>query len=367
MSRAEDLPVVLFCAAVTPTRARRRDLRTFWLYAKAIVKEFRWTLAGVTLAVAVGGVLYGLTPLAALGGRRPDPLVALYGAWMALFAETALGPPDTWYLALLSGAYPLVGFVLVGEGIVRFALLMASKQRGEREWMKVMASTYRNHIVLCGLGHLGWRVLGQLLHRNAQVVAVEKDPDCRFLAQARSTGIPILVADMKDDRVLVEAGLPHAHAIIIATNDDMANLEAAMDARRMNPKIRVIMRLYDQQVAAKLVDALHVDAAFSSSALAAATVAAMSLDCKVLASYDVAGESHVAAEVAVAAGSPLVGKTIAALEAGWAVKVLARAAAGGSAAESPPPAHTAVAAGDTLTLHAPSVQIDELIAAGKSA
>ncbi|NJL18652.1 MAG: hypothetical protein HC938_17335 [Nitrospira sp.] len=42
--------------------------------------------------------------------------------------------------------------------------------------------------------------------------------------------------------------------IVIATNDDMANLEVALDARRLNPKIRVLMRLYDQQIAAKIAE-----------------------------------------------------------------------------------------------------------------
>ena len=65
--------------------------------------------------------------------------------------------------------------MLVGEGIVRIGMLMLSKERGEKEWMKVMASTYRDHIVLCGLGHLGFRILGQLLAAKEPVVAIEKD------------------------------------------------------------------------------------------------------------------------------------------------------------------------------------------------
>ena len=51
----------------------------------------------------------------------------------------------------------------------------------------------------------------------------------------------------------------------------------------MNPNIRVVMRLFDQRIAQKIAGALTVDAAFSSSALAAPIVAAMSLQTKVLA------------------------------------------------------------------------------------
>lgn len=71
--------------------------------------------------------------------------------------------------------------------------------------------------------------------------------------------------------------MPYARAIIIATNDDMANLEVALDARRMNPKIRVIMRLFDQRMADKFKEAALIDEAFSPAALAAPILAEMAL------------------------------------------------------------------------------------------
>src|SRR5437588_197156 len=82
-------------------------------------------------------------------------------------------------------------------------------------------------------------------------VALEKEATGRFLNDAKATGVPVLVRDMKEDQALVDAGVPFARAIINATNDDMANLEVALDARRLNPKIRIIMRLFDQQIADK--------------------------------------------------------------------------------------------------------------------
>jgi voltage-gated potassium channel len=60
-----------------------------------------------------------------------------------------------------------------------------------------------------------------------------------------------------------------ARAIVIASNDDHANLEVALDARRMNPGIGVVRRLFDQQVATKIKPAFTVDEVFSVSALAA--------------------------------------------------------------------------------------------------
>ena len=255
----------------------RRDVRTIVLFGVRLLREFRWTLGLLVGAVLLLGTLYAGTPLVALGGQRPSLFTAFFGAWMALFAQPMSMMPERWYLALLCGVYPLLGFGLVGEGVVRIGLLVMSKTHGEQEWMKVSASTYRDHIVLCGLGHLGYRILSQLLAAKMPVVALEKEAGARFLADAKATGVPVLVRDMKEDQALLDAGVPYARAIIIATNDDMANLEVALDARRLNPRIRIVMRLFDQQMADKFKEAALIDEAFSPAALAAPIVADMAL------------------------------------------------------------------------------------------
>ena len=352
---------------MTPERASRRDLRTAWLYALGVLRSFRLTLVGLVTLVLVGGLLFAVTPDAQFGGARPPVFTSFYAAWMALVGEPVLSPPAAWYLAVLEGLYPLLGLVVVGEGIVRFALLMVSRDKGEAEWMKVMASTYRDHVVLCGLGHLGYRVLGQLLSTGNQVVAIESDANARFLSLAKATGIPVLVRDMKDDKALLEAGVEHARVIILATNDDMANLEAALDARRMNRKIRVVLRLYDQEIAAKIKGAFAIDAAFSSSALAAPVVAAMSLDVRVLGTYSVAGVPHMAAEMVALPGSGLIGRRVADFEAANEVRVLARHGDGESPSARPPGAQQVIEEGDTLVIHASSDRIARLAGTGARA
>ncbi|MBI4606624.1 MAG: NAD-binding protein [Planctomycetes bacterium] len=337
----------------------RRSLRTTSLYFLALLRELRWSLGALGGAVLLGACLFAVTPHAAYGGKAPPPLSSAYFAWMMLFGEVVLGPPETWYLALLSAMYPLLGIVLVGEGIVRLALLLFSRRHGEPAWMKVMASTYRDHVILCGLGHLGYRVLEHLVEGRVPVVAIEKDPGARFLAQAKATGTPVIVHDMKDDQALVDAGVAHAAAIIVATNDDIANLEVALDARRMNPGIRVVLRLFDQQIARKIAGAMAIDAAFSSSALAAPIVAAMAFGTQVLASFSVNGSPHLVGQLAVDAGSPLAGLTISEVESKIGGTVLARSQSDGPT-ESPPQRGSAVRGGDTLVVHIPAARLPSL-------
>jgi Trk K+ transport system NAD-binding subunit len=330
-------------------------------YVRVLVGEFRWTLIILACAVMIGMGLHLLArPADAV--TRPGVGYALFSAWMALFAQPMYTPPVPWYLMVVYAVYPVLGFMLVGEGVVRLALLMISKRRGEKEWMTVLASTYRDHVVLCGLGHLGYRVLEQLLHGNVPVVVLEKVADNPFVTQAKALKVPVLIRDMKEDLALIEAGIERATAIIICSNEDISNLEVAIDSRRMNPKIRIIMRLFDQQLASKIAGALTVDAAFSSSALAAPVVAAMSLHTSVLSSMSLDGQTYVAAEVFVEDASGLVGKSISAIEAQFALKVLARRPHGGTA--QPAGGNLAVAAGDTLIVHTAANHLSEIASAG---
>jgi hypothetical protein len=254
---------------------RRLTSRRIALYARNLFGQFRWTVMLLATAVLLGGELFHLTPHAQLHGERPSLFLSLYCAWMALFAQGVLQPPETWYLVLVSGLYPLIGYGLVVEGAVRLGMLIVSRQHGEKEWMIVTASTYRDHVVLCGLGHLGFRILQELLAAGEQVVALEKDPAGRFVAEAKATGTPVLLRDMQEDQALLDAGMSHARVVVIATNDDLANLEVALDARRINPGIRVVMRLFDQRIADKFKDVKLIDEAFSAAALAAPLVANM--------------------------------------------------------------------------------------------
>jgi hypothetical protein len=278
MARAPDPIPGPAAASPRPRRPRRRrSWRVAFRYIRVLAGEFRFTLIALALVVLAGGAAYGLAPPDAFASPPPTfagwPFVA---AWMNLLAQPLIAP-RVWYLGLLEAVFPLIGFGLVGEGIVRLGMLAFSRRRGEKEWMTVMASTYRDHIILCGLGHLGFRILDQLLGRQEEVVALERDPSCPFLGEAKERGVPVLVRDMRDDQALREAGIAEARAIIIASNDDLANVEVALDARRMNGRIKVLLRLFDQRIADKFRDAGLIDEAFSSAALAAPVVADLAL------------------------------------------------------------------------------------------
>ena len=45
------------------------------------------------------------------------------------------------------------------------------------------------------------------------------------------------------------------------TDDDLTNVSIALDARRLNPKVVVIVRIFDQRLASHFEKAAHIDRA----------------------------------------------------------------------------------------------------------
>jgi voltage-gated potassium channel len=301
--------------------------RAQWRYLRAVAREFRYSLLTFAVMLLVGVVLFRLSPL------TDRPRTDLASSFYATLALLGLGQPynfpAVWYLQLLYLVYPLVGVGVVVQAVVRFGFLVVSKHHNEKEWFRVLASTFRHHVILCGLGHVGFRVLERLLAYHQDVVAIEKDPAGRHVAAVKARGVPIIFADVKQDESLEQAGIARARAIVIATNDDLANLEVALDARRMNPEIQVIMRMFDQNIAQKIGAAFGFERTFSAASMAAPAVAALALESKVLGSCDVGERTYLTAEVAIPAGSMLCGRELRSLHGEYGAWVIARRRADG--------------------------------------
>ena len=163
----------------------------------------------------------------------------------------------------------------------------------------------QNHVILCGLGNVGYRVASELQRFETEVTVVELDPAGPFVHLVKEQGIPILFEDARKTEVLLKAGLERASSVIACTNDDLTNVEIALDAREVRSDIRIVMRLFDQGLASKIVHSFDIDAAFSASALAAPAFAAAAVDPSVRDSFYVDDVLFVHSALEVPADSTL--------------------------------------------------------------
>ncbi|WP_432166671.1 NAD-binding protein [Streptomyces sp. bgisy031] len=192
-----------------------------------------------------------------------------------------------------------------------------------------------DHIVVVGLGKIGTRVLAQLHTTDHKVVAVERDPHARGVALARELGVPLVLEDAGTPGVLDRARIRHSRSLLVLTRDDSENLDIVMAARETTPRVRVVMRLYDDAFAATVQRTLRASyprattRSRSVSALAAPSFAAAMMGRHVLGVMPVERGSLLFTVVDVAGHPELEGRSVheAFREHEWRVLAVGSAAA----------------------------------------
>lgn len=235
---------------------------------------------------------------------------SFYLTYCLVFMEHLLPWPEHWLLELYYIVLPPIGLAVILDGIVRFSYHILRRDENHREWTSAMAKTFKDHVILCGLGKGGFRILQQLLVLGEKVIVLEKNPENPNLAFARKHDVPVHVSNGREDGVFEDLNLKEAKSIILATNDDLANLEMAMDARRAKPEIRVVLRMYDQELASKIKETFNIHLAFSTSEVAAPLFATSSSDRSIINAFYVEDALMVVAKFAIRRESGLVGKEI---------------------------------------------------------
>jgi len=291
--------------------------------------------------------------LGALLFRRFEPdkdlslVEATYYTFSLVFAEPPEAFPRAPVLRVMFFVMPVLGLTVIFESIVELALLLRDRRRFERSWCLMMASSMSNHIILCGVGRLGFRIFRLLRRLGEPVAVIERDAANPFIEQVRREGSPLLVGDARLEHMLVEANLASARSVIVATNDDLANLEIALDARRLKPGIRLVVRMFDQNLADKIRDGFNIQTAMSQSAMSAPAFAMSALDAAIVSSTVVGDELVVMRRWRVEPRGPFDGRTVGQVMSahGCAIAELRR---GGDSPRLFPPPDTALAVGDDV-------------------
>ena len=120
------------------------------------------------------------------------------------------------------------------------------------------AAPGREHVVMVGLGQIGFRLAQRLMDRSVPVLAVERDISAPCVRRARRAGIPVAIADGEDRETLELAGLSRAAVIAAVTSDDLVNVAVGLTASQVGPEVPLVMRLGDGDVAAETDSLLHL-------------------------------------------------------------------------------------------------------------
>jgi Trk K+ transport system NAD-binding subunit len=172
----------------------------------------------------------------------------------------------------------------------------------------------RGHVVVIGLGNVGYRVVEELVRAGERVVVVERRADGPFVPTCRRKGVPVVVGDATVKETLLQARAREARAVIAATKEDLVNLEIALLVAELNDKQRVVVRLGDSVLAETARTAAGVRMALSLPDLAAPAFVAGLLGDRVLAMFLARGRMLAAVEIAAQADDArLLGRSLRAL------------------------------------------------------
>jgi Trk K+ transport system NAD-binding subunit len=245
-------------------------------------------------------------------GMRNDTLIDAFYRTISLMATGADmrgqdADPGSWQMAFISSLRLLGAALTAAFTAILTNYLVRAHLRGALEVRRIPEG---GHVIVIGLGNVGFRVVQELIRLGDTAVAVERNRDNPFIATARRLGMAVIVGDATVAEVLKQAHAGAAKSIVVATENELTNLEIALLVREMHPDKRLLVRLIDPQLASLLRRAANIHLALSIPELAAPAFLAAFLGDRIRTVLLAQGQLLAVVDITVNADDSLVGKTV---------------------------------------------------------
>lgn len=228
-------------------------------YALFLLDRFKWLILLAVIVFLISTVIiWVFHPDQADPGKRKNLGEISFGVFELMFAsEPALPYPKSgWPAQVVFFMLPVLNVLGLAAAVAQFSQILFDRDLYNR----AQANNADGHVILCGLGRLGREVLKQLDQRHGMkkkrdIVIVESGGGAEALDTEylrREPIIPVLHGNMTDPTTLRQAGISRAVAVMMLTGNDTTNLEAALLAREMNPRVRVVLRMSNKRVTQRL-------------------------------------------------------------------------------------------------------------------
>jgi voltage-gated potassium channel len=231
------------------------------------------------------------------------------------------------------------------------------RSRG-KEWEMAVASTFTNHIVLIGLGHLGYRVVKTLREMGEDVVVISLSPDPNLVISAHAMDVPVIEGDGTREAVLESASIRRARSSLLCTQNDSLNLQMALKARSMNPDLDVVIRIFDDDFAAALQRQFGFRA-LSATGMAAPIFASSAANVDITPPITIEGQPNCLARIHINNRSGLIGQTLGNIEDQFDLSVVFLSHNG--IPDTHPSSHLSVSASDTIAILGDPQAINKLV------
>lgn len=225
-------------------RSRVRAFRRI-LDPALIARRFRQLDPVVRGAVLGGASIFALGSAFFSATLHVGPLRAGY---FVLTTMTTTGYGD---VVPTSAAGELVAMLLMLAGLAFTGIFIAvlATRFTNAQYVAVQGLrriSRRGHVVVCGAGNVGSRVVDYLRALGCDIVVIEVEPRAELIERARDRHIDLLTGDATKDTTLDLCNIAEASALIALTNNDTMNLEVALGARARNRDLPIVMRVQEE-------------------------------------------------------------------------------------------------------------------------
>ncbi|HEV7897073.1 MAG TPA: NAD-binding protein [Planosporangium sp.] len=105
------------------------------------------------------------------------------------------------------------------------------------------------HLVVCGDDPLAYRMIEELVTRyRVRVTVVLASRHRGHGPQIARLPVDIVEADRLDGDAFEQAGIAKADALALTRQDDVGNIHAALQAQELNPKLRLVIRMFNMSL-----------------------------------------------------------------------------------------------------------------------
>jgi Trk K+ transport system NAD-binding subunit len=294
LRHARPEPASWLTSAVTLPIRVWRGLETMVLQTEPILLWILGLIFGVgLLSIGVFALFFDLSPLDSLyfvttimtttgfgdiSLREAPPALKLYGVFLMVLGAGFLMP----------SVYAFVTLYIVSARL--------------QHLLGTIRADFSDHIVVVGMGTVGFRVLEGLKELRLRVVGLDRGDGNELSRTAADLGTTVVQGDARRVETLKLANVHRARTIVVATSDDVVNLETALNARRQNPRLHVVLRLFDQSLAERVGGALGLGASFSPSGLAAPVFASAALGRSAIEAFNLHGRDLVIGRLEIEPG-----------------------------------------------------------------
>ena len=272
----------------------------------------------IALALLTALFIIGVVGYAIIEGNNPHENWTLTDAiFMTVITLTTVGYTD--YHMSTAGKLFTVVLLVGGIGVFAYSVSVATafiiegelREIFRRRKMEKSIDKLSNHYIICGIGDTGVHALEELIHMNADFVAVEREQaQIEHLLEARD--FLHVQGDATDDEVLIRAGIEQARGLITSLSRDQDNLFVVLSAKQLNSKLKVVSKAVEENSQIKLKKA-GADGVVLADQIGGLRLAAIVMRPTVVDFLDVMLKHQEAtrfAESVIQSGSALVGLTL---------------------------------------------------------